>query len=219
MKNERHSIVGLGAGGHCKVILDIVRNDPGHLVVGLLDSDETLHGTEKMGVKVLGDDSKLADLVADGVTHFFVGVGHMGNASVRTKLFDKAVVAGLTPLSVIHNAAVVSPVATLGKGVVLMANAVVNAEAVIGDNVIINTGAIVEHDCRIADQAHIATGARLAGNVHVGVGAFVGAGSVIREGITIGDHATIGMGSVVVRDVAPRDMVMGNPARSENDAL
>jgi putative colanic acid biosynthesis acetyltransferase WcaB len=42
----------------------------------------------------------------------------------------------------------------------------------------------------------------------------VGPNSVILGPITIGDGAVVGAGSVVVRDVAPGDVVAGNPARS-----
>ena len=47
----------------------------------------------------------------------------------------------------------------------------------------------------------------------IGDGAYVGSGALIRQGITIGAGAVVGMGAVVVRDVAPGETVVGNPAR------
>jgi acetyltransferase-like isoleucine patch superfamily enzyme len=44
-------------------------------------------------------------------------------------------------------------------------------------------------------------------------GASVGTGSTILCGITIGEYATVGAGSVVTRDVPPKTIVAGNPAR------
>jgi len=44
-------------------------------------------------------------------------------------------------------------------------------------------------------------------------GASIGSGSTILCGITIGEGAIVGAGSVVVRDVPPRTIVVGNPAR------
>ena len=44
-------------------------------------------------------------------------------------------------------------------------------------------------------------------------GAWIGARSIILKGVTIGEGAVVGMGSVVTRDVPPRVVVGGNPAR------
>jgi acetyltransferase-like isoleucine patch superfamily enzyme len=44
-------------------------------------------------------------------------------------------------------------------------------------------------------------------------GARVGGGAVLCPGIEIGEEAFVGAGAVVVRDVAPRTVVVGNPAR------
>ncbi|MCW1922889.1 N-acetyltransferase [Luteolibacter arcticus] len=47
----------------------------------------------------------------------------------------------------------------------------------------------------------------------VEAGASIGSGSTILGGLTIGHRAMIGAGSVVTRDVPPRTVVAGNPAR------
>ena len=44
-------------------------------------------------------------------------------------------------------------------------------------------------------------------------GAAIGSGAVVLGGVTIGEAALVGAGSVVTRDVAPRTVVAGNPAR------
>ena len=44
-------------------------------------------------------------------------------------------------------------------------------------------------------------------------GARIGGGAVLLPGIEIGEEAFVGAGAVVVRDVAPRTVVVGNPAR------
>jgi len=41
----------------------------------------------------------------------------------------------------------------------------------------------------------------------------VGGGAVLCPGVEIGEEAFVGAGAVVVRDVAPRTVVVGNPAR------
>ena len=44
-------------------------------------------------------------------------------------------------------------------------------------------------------------------------GARVGAGAVLCPGVEIGEEAFVGAGAVVVKDVQPRVVVVGNPAR------
>lgn len=43
--------------------------------------------------------------------------------------------------------------------------------------------------------------------------ASIGSGATILAGVTIGEEAIVGAGAVVTRDVAPRTVVAGNPAR------
>jgi UDP-2-acetamido-3-amino-2,3-dideoxy-glucuronate N-acetyltransferase len=66
----------------------------------------------------------------------------------------------------------------------------------------------------------IAASGRLAGDTdwvciptRVGRGASIGSGATILCGVAIGEGALVGAGSVVTRDVPPRTVVAGNPAR------
>lgn len=49
--------------------------------------------------------------------------------------------------------------------------------------------------------------------IRLGNDVFVGARALILKGVTIGDGAVIGAGAIVHKDVAPGDIVAGNPAR------
>ena len=206
-------VVGFGAGGHAKVVIEILRSMRQYDIVGLLDTRRELWGTKIVGVEVLGDDSLLAELKQRGIEHAFIGVGTVGDAQPRRQLYEKVSGSGFQIVAAIHAAAVVSASATIGAGPTIMAGAIVNANAAIGNNVIVNTGAIVEHDCVIGDHTHIATGARLAGSVQVGPGSHIGIGAVVRQEIVIGAGAIVGAGAVVVRDVPSGKTVMGVPAR------
>ena len=44
-------------------------------------------------------------------------------------------------------------------------------------------------------------------------GARIGAAAVLLPGVEVGEEAFVGAGAVVIRDVAPRAVVVGNPAR------
>jgi UDP-perosamine 4-acetyltransferase len=206
-------VVGLGAGGHARVVIEILRSYEHYELVGLLDPKRELHGKSILGVQVLGDDERLNDLIRNGVEYFFVGVGSTGDTMPRKKLYEMALGYGLNPVDAIHPKAVVSPSVQVGRGVTIMAGAVINAGARIGSNVVVNTGAIVEHDCMISDHAHVATAAQLASTVEVGEGTHIGAGATVRQCVTIGESAIIGAGAVVVKNVSPHAVVVGVPAR------
>lgn len=49
--------------------------------------------------------------------------------------------------------------------------------------------------------------------VRIGDDVWVAHGAVIHPGVTVGDGAVVGAGAVVTRDVPPRTMALGNPAR------
>jgi acetyltransferase-like isoleucine patch superfamily enzyme len=51
------------------------------------------------------------------------------------------------------------------------------------------------------------------GPVAIGANAWVGRQALILPGVTIGDHSVVASGAIVTRDVPPRTLVAGNPAR------
>lgn len=210
---EPIKVVGLGAGGHAQVLLELLAQDPRWDVVGLLDPNPALHGKLVGGAKVLGDDTLLPDLARQGVRGFFVGVGSVGSTQVRQRLFALARSVGMEPIPIVHPTAWIAPSAQIGPGATILAGAMVNTGAVLGENVLVNTGAIVEHDCVLEDHVHVATGARLASTVHVGAGAHIGVGATVRQCIRIGANAVVGAGAVVVKDAPAATTVVGVPAR------
>ena len=212
-RSEPVKVVGLGAGGHAKVVIDALNRRGGHHIVGLLDSSPSLVGRTVMGLQVLGGEELLAGLGARGVRSVFIGVGGASDNVVRQGVYLRAIAAGLEVIRVVHPSAVVSESAFIGAGTVVFAGAVVNADAKIAENVIVNTGAIVEHDCEIDPHAHVAPGAILSGGAIVGACTLVGAGAVVRHGIRIGHGCVIGAGAVVVRDLQDGCIVVGVSAR------
>lgn len=209
---EPTRIIGLGAGGHAKVVLEALRAIGGFELVGLLDPRRELWGTEVLGVPVLGDDEELGRQY-DGVTKAFIGLGGAADTRPRQRLYERARSHGFEIVDAVHPAATVSASARLGPGVTVLAGAVVNADAHLGENVLVNTGAVVEHDCRVASHAHVASTACLSSGVEVGEAAHVGAGATVLQGARIGTGAVVGAGAVVVRDVEPGTVVVGVPAR------
>ena len=204
--------IGIGAGGHAKVVVEIIQLVGQYQIAGLLDSDEKKLGSLVCGVKVLGDDSLLPQLFSKGMRHAFMSLGSLGG-QLRQELYEHARALGFEMISAVHPQAVVSRFARLGIGSTIMAAAIINPGTMIGENVIINSGAIVDHDCVIGDHVHVASGACLSGGVIVGGGSHIGAGAVVRQGISIGENSIVGAGAVVVRNVPDNVTVVGVPAR------
>ncbi|CAE6491008.1 unnamed protein product [Rhizoctonia solani] len=49
--------------------------------------------------------------------------------------------------------------------------------------------------------------------IKIGKDCWIGGAAIILPGVTIGDGSTVGAGSVVTKDVEPRTLVAGNPAK------
>lgn len=189
-------IVIIGAGGHAKVVSDIITAN-GDNVLGYLDDsikDNTLG--------VIDDFTKYIDKAK-----FVIAIG---NSEVREKLSKELNCKWHTA---IHPSAVISSSAKIEEGTVVMPNAVINAGATIGKHCIINTGAIVEHDNRIGNYCHVSVGSRLGGTVSVGNNVWLGIGSTIINNITIADDVYIGAGAVVVCDLLEAGTYIGVPAK------
>jgi sugar O-acyltransferase (sialic acid O-acetyltransferase NeuD family) len=176
-----------GAGGHAKVIIDILQNS-GVVLFGLFDDSSELK--ELNGCKVL---SKYTGQSLEEPL-----IISIGNNSIRAKIANQL----NTPFgNAIHTSAIISPSATIGKGTVVMQGAIVQASTIVGAHVIINTKASVDHDCTIGDFVHVSPGAVLCGHVQVGEGTLIGAGSVIIPSVKIGKWCIVGAGAVITKDL------------------
>lgn len=206
-------IVGIGAGGHARAVIETLRLVGSPDIMGLLDSDARFWGREVLGIPVLGNDDLLGDLHRKGVNYAFVGVGSVGWLAARRRVYEMLEAHGLSVVTAIHPTAYVSTSAKVGQGFTMLPRALLHSQAVVGDNVLVNSAAVVEHDCQIGNHVHIATGALLASGVRVGDETHVGVGAVVRQGIRIGNRVTVGAGAVVVNDVPDNVVIAGNPAR------
>ncbi|NOT00915.1 MAG: acetyltransferase [Phycisphaerales bacterium] len=204
----------VGAGGHGRVVLDILLAAGEHHVVGFIDSSAALRGRRIDGRPVLGDMDQLHDIIAD---HRLDGaVVAIGDNGVRRQFADRCESADLQLLNAIHPSANIAHNASIGRNVVVAAGALVCAHCQIGDSVILNTGCIVDHESMIGTATHVCPGARLAGRVTVEAGAFIGIGSTVIQNLRVGYEAVIGAGAVVTQNVKPLSTVVGVPAREIN---
>lgn len=207
----------LGAGGHAKVVADILLRS--HEVsrqvkpVGFLDDNSGMHGYNILGLPVLGRIPDFGQVVHDAV------VVAIGQNRTRQQLYDKLCRWGERCITAKHPQAVVAPDVKIGAGTVICAGVVVNPGSTIGHNVILNTGCTIDHDNHIGSHAHIAPGVHLGGDVTVGEGAFVGIGATVLPQLKVGAWSTVGAGAVVTKDVPPGTTVVGVPAQIIKEEL
>ena len=203
-------VVIIGAGGHGKVVLDILRAAGQHEAVGFIDSFANRAGTSFAGLKIFGPANMLPKLRQQGIRGAIVAIGDCRARQMYAKLLVEQ---GFELANAIHPTASISPSATVGRNVVVAALAAVSTEARLADSVILNTSCVVDHECELGDAVHVCPGAHLAGRVRVGAGAWIGLGANVIQCMSVGEHATVGAGAVVIQDVPAYATVVGVPAR------
>ena len=112
----------------------------------------------------------------------------------------------------------------IGDNLRIWTNSVIDFGCVIGNNVRIHCNVYVPQFTTIEDDVFIAPGVAIANDLHpictkcmkgpaIKKGARIGINATLLPRITIGEFSLIGAGSVVTRDVPPRAVVAGNPAK------
>lgn len=196
-----------GAGGHAKVIMDILAVS-GKKVVAFVEDNLSPDKLNIHGIPVISAN-KLSSIGVDE-SAWIVAIG---NNKVRQKVADHLRSQGYRFATAIHPSVQIGSDVKIGPGTVIMANAVINVDTVIGSHVIINTGATVDHDCQVNDYAHIAPGCSLCGQVSLGEGSLLGVGTKVIPATTIGQWTVCGAGSIVNKSLPSSVVAYGCPAK------
>lgn len=207
-----NSIVLVGGGGHCKVVLDVIKENNCYDEIFISDLKENI-GKEILDIRIEYIDEQLEDLFKKGINFAFVSMGKININDQRMKLYKKIKNIGFKIPTIISKSSNVSIYTVISEGTFIGKNAIVNPGVKIGKNCIINTGAIIEHDCIIGDNVHIGPGAVLSGGVKIEENSFVGTGAMITQYLNIASNTVIGAGAVVVRDINEPGVYVGNPAK------
>lgn len=194
-------VVIIGAGGHAKVIADIVIKSGDNLLGFLDDSKE---GSVIGGHSVIG---KTCDTWKFPDAEFIIAIG---SNEIRRRIAESFCVKWYTA---VHPTACIGTDVKIGVGSCVMATAVINSAAIVGNHSIINTGAIIEHDCRLDDFVHVSPNATLCGTVTVGCLTHIGASATVKNNTSICENVTVGAGAVVVKDITEAGTYIGVPAR------
>jgi sugar O-acyltransferase (sialic acid O-acetyltransferase NeuD family) len=183
--------------------------DAFHLV-GFIDDTPAKQGTGPLSVPVLARDA----LARWPDAKVLAVPGSAASYLTRRQAIASLQVGGERFATVIHPTARVSPLATIGRNVLIMAGAVVTSNAVIGDHVCVLPNTVIHHDVTIGDWTLIGSNVTIAGGTAIEENCYIGSASSIMNGLRIGARSLIGLGSNVIRSCPGDSRLAGNPARS-----
>lgn len=122
---------------------------------------------------------------------------------------------------------VVLPGAVIGRDGNICSHCFIENQVVVGDRVTVKCGVQLWDGVTLEDDVFVGPNVTFTNDPQprsrnatakllptlVKKGASIGANATILPGLTIGEGAMVGAGSVVTKDVPPRTLVVGNPAR------
>ena len=207
---SKKNVVIIGAGGHGKVIADIIIKSGDNLLGFLDDNIEkgtvVIKNTSHVVIGKIEECIKISEENPD--VCFIIGIG---NNQTRKDIADQY--KDIKYYTAIHSSSQVAIDVDIGEGTTIMANACINTSAKIGRHCIINTASIVEHDNQIGDYVHLSPNVTCCGTVTIGELTHIGAGATIKNNINITDECIIGAGAVVVKDIQEKGIYVGVPAK------
>ncbi|AET57666.1 acetyltransferase (isoleucine patch superfamily) protein [Paenibacillus terrae HPL-003] len=202
------SYIVFGAGGHGKVVVDILRSCQ-ETIAGMMD--DGIQAKKWNGLPNLGGIGQLDEITLKYPEALYIVA--IGNNSIRMNIVERLKQMQVQFGTAIHSSAVIGSNISIGEGTVVMPNAVINADTHIGEHVIINTAATIDHDCCVEHFAHISPGVHVAGGVTIGCRSHVGISASLIPGVSIGKDTIIGAASCVIRDLPDHVVAVGCPAR------
>lgn len=117
--------------------------------------------------------------------------------------------------------------AIIGKECNICAHTLIEGDVIIGDKVTVKSGVQLWNGTRIESDVFIGPNATFTNDpfprskiypdkfsgITVKSGASIGANATLLPGVCIGERSMVGAGAVVTKNVPPRALVIGNPAR------
>lgn len=206
-------IVIIGAGGFAKEVYEVLLNtlvmgQESERFAGFLDDNESLHGSDFMGAKVLAGLNWLSE---NKNTEIVLGIG---NPSVKRKIVKKIASMGdFDYITLIDQSAFLGRDVRIGNGVFIGGGTFITTNIDIKDFSTINLSCTIGHDSVLEPYVTVAPGVNISGNCLIKEGVDFGTGATIIQGKTVGKWSIVGAGSVIVKDIPANTTAVGNPSK------
>lgn len=199
----------IGAGTYGEVYLAYLQ-EAGVDIVGFLDDAPKSNLIKN--IPVLGGIDSLP-LLKDryGVEAVYCP---LGNNKLRVKFLSHAKELGYKTPNYIHPSVTISPNVTIGEGVYILLGTTIMPYTTINNYVMISMGVHLAHHTVLEEGTFLSTGCNFGASIVAHKYTYCGISSTIMTGIKeLGEDCLIGAGAVVIRDVEPRTVVAGVPAK------
>ena len=171
----KHNIVVIGAGGHAKVCIDLIKSSTNFRIKHVIGLEKE-SGKNILGIKIIGNKKDFKELLKTS-RYAIIALGQIKSYKKRKEYFRKLKKYGFKIPKIISTNAIFSKYSTVDEGTVVMNGSVINA------NVNVSTGAIIN------------------GGVKIGSGTFVGSGAIIIQNVKIGENCIVGAGAIVKKNL------------------
>lgn len=203
-------IVIIGAGGFGRevawLVEDINKKSREWNLIGFIDDNKAIQGTEVNGYKVVGNIEWLNE------QELYV-VNAVGDPIVKQKIMERLSGSKNKYPVLIHPSVIYSDQVSFGEGSIICAGNIITVNINIGRHVIINLDCTIGHDAVIGDYSTVLPSVNLSGLVKIDQCVSIGTGSAIIQGVSIGENTIIGAGAVVVKDLPANCTAVGAPAK------
>ena len=201
----------IGAGTYGEVYLTYLQ-EGGVDIVGFIDDNPALQGTEVRGIPVLGTISSLETLHnSHNIEAVYCPIG---NNKLRVKFLKYAKELGYQTPNYIHPSVNISPNVVIGNGVYILLGSSIMPYTTIRDYVMISMNVGLAHHSILEEGVFLSTGCNFGASIVAKRYAYCGISSTIMTGIhELGEDCLIGAGAVVIKDVPDRAIVAGVPAK------
>lgn len=202
----------IGAGKYGEVYLSYLR-EVGVDVIGFLDDDPHIQGSEICGIPIIGPVSRMRFLKeSHGVEAIYCP---LGNNRLRVRFLEIARDNGYKTPNFIHKDVKISPnVKIADEGVYILGNTYIMPHVEIESDVMISVGANIIHHTTLRQGVFISNGVNLGASLVAEKYAYLGMGSTVMTGVkTLGKDCLVGAGATVIRDVPNGAIMAGVPAR------
>ena len=203
-------LIILAAGGLAREAAEAVARGMEWDLIGFLDDEPALVGTEVCGRPVLG---AIADIVRYPETSLLICAGSGQARRTIVRRLDELGVGADRYATVVAPDVVVPRSCRVGGGSILLSGTVLTADVNVGRHVVTMPGVVLTHDNQINDFATLCARVTLGGNVLVREAAYLGMGATVRERLEVGEGSTLGMGAVLLRDLPDGETWVGVPAQ------